>query len=180
MLTKEQVADARTRTQRILAAAGIALTQEEQAGIEVADFGLGQLEQIGLEIVTYVNNDRYCAKELVLFAGQICPEHRHPSVSGRPGKQETFRCRTGTVHLYVPGPRSAECRAVLPAGSEKHFTVFHCVTLEPGRQYTLTPDTLHWFQAGPAGAIVSEFSSTSADDADIFTDPRIQRATKIA
>ena len=40
-------------------------------------------------------------------------------------------------------------------------------------------DILHWFQAGDEGAIVSEFSTRSRDEFDIFTDPRIRRATII-
>ena len=40
-------------------------------------------------------------------------------------------------------------------------------------------DTLHWFQAVDEGAIVSEFSTRSRDEFDIFTDPRIRRATII-
>ncbi|WP_407669874.1 D-lyxose/D-mannose family sugar isomerase [Paenibacillus albus] len=47
--------------------------------------------------------------------------------------------------------------------------------LAPGEQYTIKPNTLHWFQAGADGAIVSEFSSVSHDESDIFTDPRIRR-----
>ena len=37
------------------------------------------------------------------------------------------------------------------------------------------PDTLHWFQAGDEGAIVSEFSTRSRDETDVFSDPRIVR-----
>ena len=37
------------------------------------------------------------------------------------------------------------------------------------------PDTLHWFQAGPEGAIVSEFSTQSRDELDVFSDPLIVR-----
>ena len=62
-----------------------------------------------------------------------------------------------------------------PAGSEAHYTVWHEVVLHPGEQYTMVPDTLHWFQAGPEGAVISEFSTRSFDEYDIFTDPRIQR-----
>ena len=40
--------------------------------------------------------------------------------------------------------------------------------------------TRHWFQAGPEGAIVSEFSTRSTDDQDIFADPRIKREPEIA
>jgi D-lyxose ketol-isomerase len=58
--------------------------------------------------------------------------------------------------------------------------VFHELILDPGEQYTIPPNTLHWFQAGDQGAIVSEFSSISRDDIDIFTDPRIRRIPEIA
>jgi D-lyxose ketol-isomerase len=139
----------------MLAEAGIVLTATERDAIEVADFGLGQLEQIGLQLLVYVNTERVCAKELVVFPGQMCPEHRHPPVDGSPGKEETFRCRTGSVRLWVDG---------------RGETV-----LRPGEQLTIPPDTLHWFQAGDEGAIVSEFSTQSRDDTDVFTDPRIRR-----
>ena len=57
------------------------------------------------------------------------------------------------------------------------FTVWHETVLGPGEQYTIPPDTLHWFQAGDEGAVVSEFSTQSRDDLDVFSDPRIRRAT---
>jgi D-lyxose ketol-isomerase len=49
------------------------------------------------------------------------------------------------------------------------------VELQPGDQFTIAPDTLHWFRAGGKGAIVSEFSTRSRDETDIFTDPQIAR-----
>jgi D-lyxose ketol-isomerase len=170
--------DARARAAAILAQAGVVLTQREQDNIEVADFGLADLERTGLEIVVYVNTDRYCAKELVLFPRQTCPQHRHPPVGGDPGKEETFRCRWGLVRLYVEGEAAPTIQARLPAGSEDHYTVFHEIILHPGEQDTIPPNTLHWFQAGDEGAIVSEFSSTSRDEYDVFTDPRIVRVPK--
>jgi D-lyxose ketol-isomerase len=148
-------AEARERAAAMLADAGIVLTPAEREAIEVADFGLGRLEEIGLELVVYVNTERVCAKELVLLPGQTCPEHRHPPVGGAPGKEETFRCRSGTVHLHVEGRGE--------------------LVLRPGDQCTIPPDTLHWFQAGDEGAIVSEFSTQSRDESDVFTDPRIVR-----
>ncbi|MHC5036202.1 MAG: D-lyxose/D-mannose family sugar isomerase [Planctomycetota bacterium] len=175
MLTNEEVAKVRERTLAYLEKAGIVVTPEEKEKIEVADLGLGMLEEIGIEILVYVNTDRYCAKELVLFPRQTCPEHRHPPVEGAPGKEETFRCRFGEVYLYVPGERTAEPRARLPKARAEYFTVGKEIVLRPGDQITLPPDTLHWFQAGDEGAVVSEFSSTSRDEADIFTDPAIRR-----
>ena len=172
-----------TRYQQVVAElldrAGVVLTPAERQAIEIADFGLGEFERTGLGIVVYENNDRYCAKELVMLPGQTCSEHKHPPVGNDPGKRETFRCRAGEVYLYVAGPRSPAPRGKPPAGSEPHYTVFHEVVLRPGGQYTIPPDTLHWFQAGPAGAIVSEFSSPSRDEADIFTDPRIKRIPEV-
>ena len=147
--------EARARAAAMLADAGIALTPDEREAIEVTDLGLGRLEEIGLQIVVYVNTDRVCAKELVLLPRQMCPEHRHPPVGGEPGKEETFRCRTGSVTLHV-------------AGHDE-------IVLRPGEQFTIPPDTLHWFQAGDDGAIVSEFSTRSTDEHDVFTDPRITR-----
>jgi D-lyxose ketol-isomerase len=147
--------EARERAAAELERAGIVLAPEEREGIEVADFGLGRLDEIGLQLVVYVNTERVCAKELVLFPRQLCPEHRHPPFEGTPGKEETFRCRAGVVHLHLEG-----------AGE---------IVLRPGEQYTIPPDTLHWFQAGEEGAIVSEFSTQSRDELDVFTDPRIVR-----
>jgi D-lyxose ketol-isomerase len=135
--------------------AGIVLTDAERAVIEVADFGLGRLGELGLQLVVYVNTERVCAKELVLLPGQTCPEHRHPPVEGSPGKEETFRCRMGSVLLWVDGHGE--------------------ILLRPGDQFTIPPDTLHWFRAGDEGAIVSEFSTRSRDETDVFTDPRIRR-----
>jgi D-lyxose ketol-isomerase len=147
--------EARERAAAMLDDAGIVLTPRERESIEIADFGLGRLEEIGLQIVVYMNTDRVCAKELVLFPHQRCPEHRHPPVEGEPGKEETFRVRRGVVHLHVDG-----------AGD---------ILLAPGEQYTVPPDTLHSFEAGDEGAIVSEFSTTSRDALDVFTDPGIVR-----
>lgn len=179
MLTLQQLELAQERAAEMLSQAEIALTPEERADLEVADFGLGELERTGLQLVVYVNTDRYCAKELVLFPRQTCPEHRHPPVDGQPGKMETFRCRTGRVWLYMEGQPTPDMKAVVPPGSEAYYTVGREVELNPGDQYTLPPNTLHWFQAGEDGAIVSEFSSTSRDESDVFTDPRIRRVPEV-
>ena len=96
--------------------AHIVLTEQEKASIEVADFDLGIVENVGLQLLVYVNTQRVCAKEMVLFPGQSCPEHWHVPTDGMPGKEETFRCRYGKVYLYVEGEGEKETiQAKLPA-----------------------------------------------------------------
>jgi D-lyxose ketol-isomerase len=174
-MKRKEWTEARKRVTAILEQTGIALSDTDREAVEIAGFGLERLEQEGLGLITYINTDRYCAKELVLFPRQTCPEHRHPDVDGQPGKMETFRCRSGRVNLYVEGEPAALIQAVVPEASKPYYTVFHEIVLTPGQQYTIPPNTLHWFQAGEDGAVVSEFSSTSRDEFDIFTDPRIVR-----
>jgi len=112
----------------------------------------------------------------VLLPWQLCPEHRHPPLSTtNPGKRETFRCRWGEAYLYIPGEPAKKPKAKVPEKYRQHMTVWHEIVLKPGDQYTISSDTLHWFQGGKKGAVVSEFSSTSDDASDIFTDPNIQR-----
>ena len=179
MITKEEYLEAQKKTIEFLRKAGIALNEEEKKNIEVVDNGLGDLEHIALQIVVYVNNERYCAKEMVLFPRQTCAEHRHQPIGNNPGKQETFRCRFGVVYLYVPGEKTQNPKAILPEGRERYFTSGKEIILKPGDQWTIPPNTLHWFQSGDEGAIVSEFSSPSRDEYDIFTDPEIKRKTEI-
>ena len=158
MITREEQREAQAYAAERLRAAGIALAAADRDAIEVADFGLSRLREVGLMLFVYVNTDRYCAKELVLCPGQACPEHRHPPFDGTPGKEETFRCRRGSVRLRVDG---------------------RDIVLEPGAQHTIPPDTLHSFVGGPDGAVVSEFSSASRDELDVFTDPNVERATLV-
>ncbi|MCW3094704.1 MAG: hypothetical protein JWL77_322 [Chthonomonadaceae bacterium] len=175
MITAQEFAEARSRTLDYLSRAGIVLTLEEESNIEVADFGLGELSHTGLELIVYVNTSRYCAKDLVLFPRQTCPEHIHPPVEGEPGKEETFRCRWGEVYLYVPGEPTPNPRATPPLHRASTYSVWNEVRLRPGDQYTIPPNTPHWFQGGEQGAVVSEFSSRSRDEYDIFRDPEITR-----
>lgn len=171
---RHDLAAARERAASILTRGGIALTLRERAEIEVADFGLGRLEETGLQIVVYVNTDWCCAKELVLFPGQTCPEHHHPPFGGTPGKEETFRVRQGTVYLYLPGEPTLN--PVAQPYRPDHYTVWREIVLTPGGQHTIPPMTKHWFHA-PEGAIVSEFSTHSRDEHDVFTDPDIIRVS---
>ena len=157
--------------------ASIVLNDTEKERIEVADFGLDIVSKVGLQLLTYINTERVCAKEMVLIPWQTCPEHMHVPTAGSEGKEETFRCRYGKVYLYVSG--KGEKEAISGQIPDTDVTVFHEVVLNPGEQYTIMPGTLHWFQAGKDGAVISEFSTRSTDETDVFTDKNIVRETKI-
>jgi len=180
LMTTIELTSRRQAAATAMRQAGIVLRDDEAAALEIADFGLGRFAQFGLAIHVYVNTDRCCAKELVMLPGQICPEHRHPPIAGEPGKEETFRVRQGEVFLFLPGHKQGsneKANALSHVPTDKHgaFTMYRCEHLLPGTQYTLKPNTPHWFVAGKQGAIVSEFSTKSRDEADIFTDAAIQR-----
>ena len=118
----------RDKAARIMTDAGIVLTDDEKTRIECADLGLGRFETEGLALLVYANTDRYCAKEIVLLPRQTCPEHRHPDVTlddgtVATGKRETFRCRQGTVYLYVEapeGPSAGDATSISAKRPELH------------------------------------------------------------
>ncbi len=85
MMSRQEFERGQAETARLFALAGIVITPAERAHIEIADFGLAAFAETGLGILTYVNTERVCAKELALMPGQTCPEHRHPNAGGRPG-----------------------------------------------------------------------------------------------
>lgn len=175
MISRKEYDQIKEETLAYFQQLNIKLSDNEVEKLEIADFGLNRIRELGLQLIEYINTDRCCAKDLVLLPRQTCPEHLHPPVGDSPGKEETFRCRFGTVYLYVPGPKVDNPKAVIPAGKAETFTVWNEIVLNPGEQYTLLPNTLHWFQAGDEGAVVSEFSTKSTDENDIFTDSEIKR-----
>lgn len=179
-MTHAQRAEYQHKAKTYLDRVGLVLTPQEAENIEIADLGLGEFEQTGLALVVYINTERVCAKELVLLPGQTCPQHLHPPVNGQPGKEETFRCRWGTVYLYVSGEPTPNPKAKPPAHRASRYNIWHEIVLQPGEQYTIMPETWHWFQGGPEGAVVSEFSTRSTDEYDQFTDPEIRRAPVFA
>ena len=178
-MTKDEVKKRQDEAMKLFDKAGIFVTEKEKSQIEIADFRLNQYEQTGLGVLVYVNTERCCAKELAMLPHQTCPEHLHPPVGDYPGKEETFRCRWGTVYLYVSGEKTDSPKCDAPADKKNAYTAWHEIVLNTGEQYTLKPQTLHWFQAGEKGAVVSEFSTRSLDEHDIFTDKEIKRDTEI-
>ncbi|MBE7038774.1 MAG: D-lyxose/D-mannose family sugar isomerase [Ruminococcaceae bacterium] len=174
-MRREKYEEMEKRAREFYKKANIIVRDDEP--VEVSDFGLDDVENIGLQLCVYINTERVCAKEMVLFPYQTCPEHMHVVTDGKEGKEETFRCRYGKVYLYVAGEgKKEDIKAKLP---NMTTTVYHEIVLNPGEQYTIYPETMHWFQAGEEGAVISEFSTKSTDETDVFADKRLVRQTKI-
>ncbi len=49
------------------------------------------------------------------------------------------------------------------------------IFLNPGYQVRKLPDTPHWFQGGPEGAVIWSLSTKVVDKKDVFSDPEIVR-----
>ena len=173
-MQEKELLIARQNIINIFKASCMVFTQKEIEDMEVTDFGLNDFYSIGLGIIIYVNTEKVCAKELAMTPFQICPQHMHPNIDGVEGKEETFRCRVGEVYLYVNGFPTENIKARIPDKYLKKFNVFHEIILKPGDQYTLKPQTWHWFQAREEGAVLSEFSTHSFDAGDIFYDKNIK------
>jgi D-lyxose ketol-isomerase len=178
MITRQQQQDARKRAAEMIRQANVFLTDKEVAAIDVVDFGLSRLEREGLQVVTLVQTDRISVKLLALFPNQTEPEHWHPPVGDDPGKEETIRVVSGSMHFYIPGENTLR-GGFLVKGKEQHYTVRNELLMRPGDQITLTPGTKHWFQACSEGVVMYSFSTIARDALDKFTDPDIVRITKV-
>jgi hypothetical protein len=111
--------EARSRAAAILEREGIALTEQERGAIEIADFGLADLERTGLEIV---------AASLTA----IVPRNRFPS---KPDRHNTRHPPVGVIRkkrCSVPSRRLAHVAAIQRRASRAawraardYYTVFH-------------------------------------------------------
>jgi D-lyxose ketol-isomerase len=178
MITKKQQKAAQKRAAGMIRASGIQITDEEANHIEVVDFGLSSLENEGVQVLTLVQTDRISIKVLVLFPDQTEPEHWHPPVGSDPGKEETIRVIAGTVYFYIPGENTFKSGFMVD-GKDNYYTMRNEVIMKPCDQITLQPGEKHWFQARDDGAVMYSFSTIARDALDQFSDPNIERVTRI-
>jgi D-lyxose ketol-isomerase len=113
----------------------------------VLDFGLGQLDRVGL-IEYWIANEieaGYCGKYLFVFDGQQCPAHSHRV------KHETFFPIRGSLDVVLDG---------------------RSFTLPPGQVLPIPPGHVHSFR-GKGNALLLELSMPCQVQDNCFEDPRI-------
>ncbi len=162
----------------MIEAAGLFLTPQDKERITAADFGLSNIKEEGVQILTMFQTDRIAGKILVLLPYQTEPEHWHPTVGEDAGKEEVIRAISGDLYFYIPGEDTMK-QGFIVEGKESCYTMRNEVIMQPGDQLVLPAGTKHWFQAGEKGAVMYSFSTTVTDLLDQFTDPDIVRETVI-
>ncbi|MFC1798474.1 D-lyxose/D-mannose family sugar isomerase [Thermodesulfobacteriota bacterium] len=178
MITRKEQIVAQQRSAEMIQQAGIKITDKEAKRIEVADFGLSNIEKEGIQVLTLVQTERISIKVLVMLPNQTEPEHWHPPVGDDPGKEESIRVISGTVYFYIPGEDTFK-EGFIVNGKENRYTMRNEIIMKPSDQITLQPGEKHWFQARDEGAVMYSFSTIARDALDQFTDPDIERITKI-
>jgi len=178
MIRKKELVEVCQKSIEMIEAAGIFLTDADKEKITAADFGLSNLKEEGIQILTMFDEDKIAGKILVLLPFQTEPEHWHPRVGEDPGKDEIIRALGGELYFYIPG-KDNMTKGFIVEGKEKYYTMRNEVDMKPGDQLILPAGTKHWFQAGPSGAVMYSFSTKVRDTLDQFTDPMIVRETII-
>jgi D-lyxose ketol-isomerase len=178
MITRTVFNEVRQKAAELIEQAGWHITPAEKEKIAVADFGLSDIYNEGIEVLTFFETDRIAGKILVLLPNQTEPEHWHPPVWNDPGKQEIIRAIWGTLRFYVEGEDNFT-EGFIPKGKEEYYKLRHEIILKPGDQLIFQPGEKHWFQAGTEGAVMYSFSTTVRDGQDGFTNPNIVRETKV-
>jgi D-lyxose ketol-isomerase len=174
MISKEEYNNAREQAAVLLKKSGIPVGDSEWERIEVIDFGLGNIKEEGLQLLTMFETERMAGRILIMTPNQTEPEHWHPPFGDNPGKQEVIRAFWGEVRFYLPGEDTMEAGFLVP-GNEHHYTLRREVTLMPGDTLVLQPGSKHWFQAGKEGAVFYSCSTMVKDGADGFTDKNVKR-----
>lgn len=143
----------------------------------VSDFNLGRFTEAGLGAIVWCGDEKYkySGLDAYLLPGQIIPEHWHVRVRDIPEKMESWLVRHGEIYTYAEGDPTPNMKAKLAQADAANITVKRERILGVGEIAGLSrPLEKHWMQAGPQGAIFTEFCTFHSGEAVKFTDPKIK------
>jgi D-lyxose ketol-isomerase len=144
--------------------------------IFVSDFGLGRFTDVGLGAIVWHGDEKYnySGLDAYLLPGQIIPEHWHVKVRDIPPKMESWLVRSGEIYTYAEGAPTPNIKAKLTDVDAANITVKTERILRVGEIAAVSrPLEKHWMQAGPQGAIFTEFSTFHTGEAVKFTDAKV-------
>jgi D-lyxose ketol-isomerase len=143
----------------------------------VTDFNLGRFTEAGLGVIIWWGDEQhnYSGLDAFLLPGQIIPEHWHVKVREIPAKMEAWLVRHGEVYACAEGPPTPNMQAKIPEADAPYLTARSERILRVGDIAGLSrPLEKHWMQAGPQGAIFTEFCTFHTGEGVQFTDPKIK------
>ncbi len=178
MITKSEYEKRKKDTYDLIIKSGLVMKWEELENIDIADFGLSNIDVEGAQIVSLFETGRVAARVIVLFPWQTEPEHWHTGYNGYIGKEETLRVISGDLLVFIEGSNTMN-KGKIPKGKEKYYNARNEILLKPTEKITFNPEEKHWFQAMDKPVVFYTMSTLALDDKDPFSDPNVVRKTKI-
>ncbi len=138
---------------------GLPYTDFMKENLWVAEFGMGDFENVGMGGIFWVNDKEhgYFAHAIYLLPGQMIPEHAH-FATDKPAKFESWMTTKGWAYNFSEvGEVTADAPAIPAAhGSvkSKNFVVQNVGDIVHLKQ----EGTFHFLMAGDEGAIVDEWA----------------------
>ncbi len=144
-------------------------TEFLEANFWVAEFGIGDFENVGMGGVFWVNDKEhgYFAHAIYLLPGQMIPEHAH-FPTDKPAKFESWMVEKGWAYNFCEGEATPNAPAIPASHGEtvaKSFVVQNVGDII----HLKAIETKHFLMAGPEGAIISEWASFHDNDGLRFT-----------
>ncbi len=157
--------------QSLVLRSGFPIGEAELKTLQTNDFGLNNFEHEGFVFTDLLRTPFVRMTLMVFLPGQTLPQHKHPPHEDSPGKEESVRTLWGQFKVYVEGDSHRQ-DLVFPESKEPYYTARKETVLEVNEQFSVPPDTAHWFQAGPEGAVVLAVQNRVNEDYNQFYDPQ--------
>lgn len=161
----------------LLRQAGYPVNDAIAGKLWISDLGLGNFAETGFGAIVWWGDEahNFSGLDAFLLPGQTIPEHWHVAIRDLPAKMEAWLVRYGEVYAYGEGEPTPAMKASLSPAAAAQVTARRERILAVGDIAGLSrPLERHWMQAGPQGAIITEFCTFHAGEAVRFTDAKIQ------
>jgi len=157
----------------MLAFYGVPFTKLMEAEFWVAEFGLGDFENVGMGGIFWVNDAEhgYFAHAIYLLPGQMIPEHAHVKTE-YPAKFESWMVTKGWAYNFSEIGDPTPNAPAIPAGHGAYKSKCFAVQNVGDVIHLKKSESFHFLMAGPEGAIVDEWASYHDGAGLRFTNPK--------